>query len=161
MDGFKAAALLSENEDYYDALASQQMFFHASGNEGLSIQPSTPVTTLVHGGPNRSLSQVRWNNADRGAFVQGISRKSRNWGWYKGAKEFNRILHSKDPAVRQEFQMKPGRPLSTFGGGARTDGIQLTDNAVFDNWRVLHGRSAFTGARRMAGGYSKQRLILV
>ena len=27
--------------------------------------------------------------------------------------------------------------------------------AVFDNWRVLHGRSAFTGERRMCGGYSK------
>ena len=27
--------------------------------------------------------------------------------------------------------------------------------AVFDNWRVLHGRSAFTGKRRMCGGYSK------
>lgn len=26
---------------------------------------------------------------------------------------------------------------------------------VFDNWRVLHGRSAFTGTRRVCGGYSK------
>lgn len=26
---------------------------------------------------------------------------------------------------------------------------------VFDNWRVLHGRSAFTGVRRICGGYSK------
>lgn len=26
---------------------------------------------------------------------------------------------------------------------------------VFDNWRMLHGRSAFTGKRRMCGGYSK------
>lgn len=25
--------------------------------------------------------------------------------------------------------------------------------AVFDNWRVLHGRAAFTGKRRMCGGY--------
>lgn len=24
---------------------------------------------------------------------------------------------------------------------------------VFDNWRVLHGRSAFVGARRMCGAY--------
>jgi len=26
---------------------------------------------------------------------------------------------------------------------------------VFDNWRVLHGRSAFTGHRRMCGAYGK------
>ena len=26
---------------------------------------------------------------------------------------------------------------------------------VFDNWRVLHGRAAFTGRRRLGGGYSK------
>jgi len=29
-----------------------------------------------------------------------------------------------------------------------------THQLVFDNWRVLHGRSAFTGKRRMCGGYS-------
>lgn len=26
---------------------------------------------------------------------------------------------------------------------------------VFDNWRVLHGRSAFEGLRRICGAYSK------
>lgn len=31
---------------------------------------------------------------------------------------------------------------------------------VFDNWRVLHGRSAFTGKRRMCGGYSKITQVL-
>lgn len=25
---------------------------------------------------------------------------------------------------------------------------------VFDNWRMLHGRSEFTGKRRLCGGYS-------
>jgi hypothetical protein len=32
---------------------------------------------------------------------------------------------------------------------------ELTISAVFDNWRMLHGRSAFVGKRRMCGGYSK------
>lgn len=27
--------------------------------------------------------------------------------------------------------------------------------SVFDNWRVLHGRAAFTGKRRMCGAYSE------
>jgi trimethyllysine dioxygenase len=32
---------------------------------------------------------------------------------------------------------------------------QLTPGrvVVFDNWRVMHGRSAFTGKRRICGGY--------
>lgn len=30
---------------------------------------------------------------------------------------------------------------------------------VFDNWRVLHGRSSFTGKRRICGGYSEFSLI--
>jgi trimethyllysine dioxygenase len=34
----------------------------------------------------------------------------------------------------------------------------LTACPVFDNWRVLHGRSAFTGNRRMCGGYSEDTL---
>ena len=31
--------------------------------------------------------------------------------------------------------LKPGRPV------------------IFDNWRVLHGRKAFEGRRRVCGGY--------
>ena len=27
------------------------------------------------------------------------------------------------------------------------------EQAVFDNWRVLHGRSSFTGKRRLYGAY--------
>lgn len=30
---------------------------------------------------------------------------------------------------------------------------------VFDNWRMLHGRSQFTGKRRMCGGYGIYYLI--
>ena len=29
---------------------------------------------------------------------------------------------------------------------------------AFDNWRVLHGRSAFTGDREMCGAYSQSFL---
>ena len=34
------------------------------------------------------------------------------------------------------------------------DGFAYNATTVFDNWRVLHGRAAFTGKRRMCGGYS-------
>lgn len=55
--------------------------------------------------------------------------------WYKAAAKWDEILRRNDSEYR--FQLKPGRVL------------------IFDNHRVLHGRSAFTGLRRMCGGYSK------
>jgi trimethyllysine dioxygenase len=44
---------------------------------------------------------------------------------------------------------------------ARTNRQQtdLTCITVFDNWRALHGRSSFTGKRRMCGGYSKSAMF--
>lgn len=53
--------------------------------------------------------------------------------WYDAAAKFDAIIN--DPKNQYWFQLKPGRML------------------VFDNWRVLHGRAAFTGKRRMCGGY--------
>ena len=38
--------------------------------------------------------------------------------------------------------------------------LDEADDAVFDNTRMLHGRTAFTGKRRMAGGYSMHRFLL-
>lgn len=38
--------------------------------------------------------------------------------------------------------------------------LMLLDLA-FDNWRVLHGRSAFTGEREMCGAYSLCQKVLV
>ncbi|EHL02601.1 putative Trimethyllysine dioxygenase [Glarea lozoyensis 74030] len=53
--------------------------------------------------------------------------------WYDAARKFDEILKRKD--MEYWAQLEPGRPL------------------IFDNWRVLHGRSAFTGKRRICGGY--------
>lgn len=34
-------------------------------------------------------------------------------------------------------------------------GLLTRTTTVFDNWRVLHGRNAFEGVRRICGGYSE------
>ena len=49
------------------------------------------------------------------------------------------------------FQLTPGKLLSMFLDPRRS--MHLLTETVFDNWRVLHGRAAFTGKRRMCGGY--------
>ena len=40
-----------------------------------------------------------------------------------------------DPAMQWRHVLQPGEAM------------------LFDNWRVLHGRAAYTGLRRMCGGY--------
>ncbi|TKA64333.1 hypothetical protein B0A49_08291 [Cryomyces minteri] len=131
VDGLHAARVL-EKEDYkaYQTLSRVRLFFHASGNDGISIQPSVAAPVLIHDHAWRHLLQVRWNNADRAAIDLPIGEVDQ---WYEAAAKFDRILKRKD--MELWHQLVPGRPL------------------IFDNWRVLHGRSAFTGKRRMCGGY--------
>lgn len=50
------------------------------------------------------------------------------------------------------FQLTPGKLLSTSACPLKSQ-IFSDNGTVFDNWRVLHGRAAFTGKRRMCGGY--------
>ncbi|KFY07001.1 hypothetical protein V491_08566 [Pseudogymnoascus sp. VKM F-3775] len=53
--------------------------------------------------------------------------------WFEAARVWNSIITDK----KNEYweQLVPGRPV------------------IFDNWRVMHARSAFEGKRRMCGGY--------
>lgn len=55
--------------------------------------------------------------------------------WYTAAAKWEEILRSKE--LEYWYQLKPGKTV------------------IFDNHRVLHGRSAFTGLRRICGGYSE------
>jgi trimethyllysine dioxygenase len=75
--------------------------------------------------------QIRWNNYDRAPKGDWGAKQQR--AWYKAAALFNEILHEDKRQIWR--QLEPGTAL------------------IFDNWRMLHGRSEFTGKRRMCGGY--------
>jgi len=60
---------------------------------------------------------------------------SRVMKWYAAAAKWEQILRSKE--LEYWYQLRPGTTV------------------IFDNHRVLHGRSAFTGLRRICGGYSE------
>ncbi|KAH1333916.1 hypothetical protein KXV95_005821 [Aspergillus fumigatus] len=132
VDGFKAAAIMrQENPKHCGVLAATKQPYHSSGNEDVCIQPVEQAPVFkIHPELNR-LYQIRWNNYDRAA--------KRNWGlkeqnrWYNAARHFNNIIQR--PNVEIWTQLQPGTAL------------------IFDNWRMLHGRSEFTGKRRMCGGY--------
>ncbi|KAJ5764014.1 Trimethyllysine dioxygenase [Penicillium manginii] len=132
VDGLSAAsALLTEHPEHYKTLIQVRQPWHASGNEDVCIQPSftTPVFS-IH--PDRGrLYQIRWNNYDRAPKSDWSLETQKKW--YMAAQCYDRILN--EPRRMIQTQLQPGTAL------------------IFDNWRMMHGRTEFTGKRRMCGGY--------
>lgn len=125
-----ADELLRTDKQAYKVLATTNVHAHASGNEGISIQPYRGFPVLEHDPATGALLRVRWNSSDRASVECPIEEVE---GWYDAARKFDALLKKKENEYWE--QLVPGRVL------------------VFDNWRVLHGRSAFTGKRRICGGY--------
>ncbi|KAJ5582141.1 hypothetical protein N7535_000761 [Penicillium sp. DV-2018c] len=130
VDGFAAATQLrNENPQHYAELAKHRHPWHASGNEDTCIQPSAMAPVFsIHPDMN-SMYQIRWNNYDRAPKVNWSTEEQS--AWYEAARHYDQILRSREIWSKLE----PGSAL------------------IFDNWRMLHGRSQFTGKRRMCGGY--------
>jgi hypothetical protein len=53
-----------------------------------------------------------------------------------------------------QTQLQPGTALSKYIiATVYLLNHELIPFLVFDNWRMMHGRTEFTGKRRMCGGY--------
>ncbi|KAH7380197.1 hypothetical protein BKA66DRAFT_494641 [Pyrenochaeta sp. MPI-SDFR-AT-0127] len=131
VDGFKVAEELHRTDKKaYEILSTVNVHAHASGNEGISIQPYRSFPVLEHDTATGDLLRVRWNSSDRASIELPIDEVET---WYDAARKFDALLKKKE----NEYwaQLTPGRVV------------------IFDNWRVLHGRSKFTGKRRICGGY--------
>ncbi|KAI5788463.1 hypothetical protein EDC01DRAFT_749446 [Geopyxis carbonaria] len=133
VDGFRAAKLLREEDPKaYKTLSNVRIPAHASGNEDSSIQPYAPFPVLNHHPVNGELYQIRWNNDDRGTMDRWDDLDEVE-NFYEAIRVWNSILTREGTEYLE--QLKPGRAV------------------IFDNWRVLHGRTKFTGVRRMCGAY--------
>lgn len=131
VDGFKVAQdLHAQDPAAYATLAQVNVNCHASGNDGISIQPYRGFPVLQHDPTTRHLLQVRWNSSDRASIDLPLPRVDE---WYDAARKWDALLKKSENEYWE--QLTPGRVL------------------VFDNWRVMHGRSAFTGKRRICGAY--------
>lgn len=110
VDGFKAAEIL-RNEDpaAHDLLSNVTVPAHASGNEGISIQPAYEYPVLNHHPKTREILQVRWNNDDRAALNVAVRYLD---AWYDAARKWVEILRR--PSLEYWEPLKPGRPLSKF-----------------------------------------------
>ncbi|KAH7318428.1 hypothetical protein B0I35DRAFT_478936 [Stachybotrys elegans] len=127
VDGYNVAnQLRRENETLYEKLAEVKVPYHASGNQDVAVTPYAdfPVISTLAGQPHI----IRWNDPDRGILPADVGR-----AWYEAAQKWASLVQ--DKGNEYWFQLEPGRVL------------------IFDNWRVLHGRSSFTGIRRMCGAY--------
>ncbi|RKP08875.1 hypothetical protein THASP1DRAFT_29338 [Thamnocephalis sphaerospora] len=140
LDGFHAARqLLKRHPDAYQTLSYTRTDAAARGDDGVYLRPAHPYPILNHLPQNTPgdksarvgrLFQVRYNNDDR-APLQMTTDETR--AYYLALRYWQERV--RDPANVLRLSLQPGRVV------------------CFDNWRVLHGREAFTGQRRLCGAY--------
>ncbi|WWD21044.1 trimethyllysine dioxygenase [Kwoniella shandongensis] len=132
VDAFYTASLLSTlYPNSYSLLSRLRVPAHASGTPGTILRPTISQPAFSHDEKGQ-LSLVRWNNEDRGVVGRGWTPEEVK-GWYQASRRFEELNRSED--AEYWVQLSPGTVL------------------VIDNWRVMHGRSAFTGSRTMCGAY--------
>lgn len=154
VDGLRVALeMRDKTPELFDVLKGHAIPWHASGNDDASITPDRryPVIETLGSGPNAPIHRIRWNNDDRGVVPPAVAPL-----WYEAARKWNSLI--KDPAFQFWFQLEPGRVLSKDTLETHVSLLHLClalTVAVFDNWRVMHGRSAFEGVRRICGAYSE------
>ncbi|SPO27177.1 related to trimethyllysine hydroxylase [Ustilago trichophora] len=133
VDGFLAAAVLKDvHPDAYETLSRVRIRTHSAGDENTMIRPlldgGYPI--LQHDEATGELVLVRYNNDDRSVLRVDAEEVE---PFYDALRKWNEILTN--PEGEYWVQLKSGTAL------------------IFDNHRVLHGRSAFVGNRRLCGAY--------
>ncbi len=141
VDGFAVADHLAWNEpEVYRALASIPV-------PGRYIEPGVHLRAerpVFRSDARGVLDQVSFNNYDRAPFLLPADQEA---SFYRAYRRFAQL--AADPARRVAVSLTPG------------------DILIFDNWRTMHGRAAFTGPRHYVGAYmnhedleSKRRVLL-
>ncbi|KAI9278029.1 trimethyllysine dioxygenase [Sporodiniella umbellata] len=132
VDGFHIARQLkSLYPEAYRTLSTTRVPTHSAGDSQVLIVPSPRHQPILQHGPDGSLYQIRYNNDDRSTLDHLSSTNLE--AFYDALFHWHRLLTS---AHNERWDaLPPGRVVT------------------FDNWRVLHGRSAFTGHRRICGAY--------
>lgn len=132
VDGFHVAQQLkARSPEAYRTLSTTLVPTHSAGDENVLIVPTPRAYPILNHGPDGQLYQIRYNNDDRSALNHLSSTQLE--AFYDALFLWNELL--KKPENELWEPLAPGRVV------------------LFNNWRVLHGRSAFTGHRRICGAY--------
>ncbi|MDO8361873.1 MAG: trimethyllysine dioxygenase [Actinomycetota bacterium] len=127
VDAFAIARRMeAEHGDLFEVLSEVMVPGQYIG-DGAHLMAARPVFRHDHTG---RLVQVSFNNYDRAPF---LLEEDDMLAFYDALRVFEELAN--DPAMQFRHVLQPGEAL------------------LFDNWRVLHGRAAYTGHRRMCGGY--------
>ena len=126
-DGFRVAEELKESApEHYDTLSRVVIPGQYVG-DGSHLMAARPVLRHDHTG---RLIQVSFNNGDRAPFMLP---RDEMIAFYDAVRAFDRLAN--DRRLQWRHVLAPGEAM------------------LFDNWRALHGRAAYTGKRTMCGAY--------
>ncbi len=138
LDGFNAAARLrAEAPEAFALLTRHCARFEYAGAKGVRLRARRPLIELA---PDGALVAVRFNSRSAAPFVDIPYEEMA--AYYNAYRRFAEIIERPDMAI--EFKMAPG------------------DLVLFDNTRVLHARTAFSGAgaRWLQGCYADKDGLL-
>ena len=132
-DGLKIADVIKKDYPAAYKLLTEVPVQGGYIKEGQNLIAARPVLRLD---PNTgNLKQITFNNGDRVSIrpCKELPTRSAMEAMYDAYALVHKIAH--DPQYHIRFQLKPGAIL------------------CFDNHRLLHGRTAFSGPRVMGGAY--------
>ena len=141
VDGLRLAeAIQKRNPEHFRILSSIPIPYHHIDKDHKFLNYNIPF--IIDPQTDR-VSRVHFNNTDRVPF-DNVSIKAMQclgvtdytqalFKLYEALQTFLKTME--DEAIEYRFRLEPGRAL------------------LFNNHRVLHGRTAFTGQRKMCGGY--------
>jgi trimethyllysine dioxygenase len=129
IDGFRIAEIMRREaaEDFQLLTEVAIPGQYIDEGRGIHLMARRPLLRLDAAG---TLVQVSYNNLDRAPFVLPPTRQR---AFYRALATFNALCS--DPSLQHRRRLLPGSVL------------------LFDNWRVLHARDAYSGYRRLAGVY--------
>jgi trimethyllysine dioxygenase len=127
VDGFKIAEVLRTTESELFMTLSTVAIPGQYIGDGAHLMSARPVFRHDHSG---ALVQVSYNNSDRAPFLLPPDEMDQ---LYTALRAFDQLANSESMQWRQV--LRPG------------------DALLFDNWRSLHGRHAYTGKRTLCGAY--------
>ena len=127
VDGFRIAAELKEKSpEQFELLSSFAIPAQYIG-DGAHLMSARPAFRHDHTG---RLVQVSLNNGDRAPFLLPADEMT---AFYDALRAVEALAN--DPRLQWQHVLAPGEAM------------------LFDNWRVLHGRKAYSGKRTLCGAY--------
>jgi trimethyllysine dioxygenase len=127
VDGFKIAEVLRGTEPQLFEMLSTVAIPGQYIGDGSHLMAARPVFRHDHNG---TLVQVSYNNSDRAPFLLPPDEMAQ---LYTALRAFDHLANSE--SMQWSQVLRPG------------------DALLFDNWRALHGRHAYSGKRTLCGAY--------